>query len=176
MATSIKTIEKICGNIKNNKGVKSWVALVEECGVLSIPAPVAEVEGEENTYHSISGDIVLKEGYNFETWYGRKKDSDFSFEDDGEQDEEIVKIAGNLYIPKINGFKTSSTNKARGNEFIALMWDENDPTPRLLGEVGNGITIKVKEQFNPKNGYTLTFGGEVSEKPYWYRGAVDYGS
>jgi len=171
--TSIETIEKICGNIKNRKGVKSYIALVEECGVLSIGAPIAEVPGTPESYHSIDS-ITLKPDYHFETWYGRKKDADFSFEDDGEQDEEIVKIAGNLYIPKIDGFKTSITNKARGNEFIVLMWDENDPTPRILGEIGNGVTIKVKEQYNAKNGYVLTFAGDMVEKPYWFRGTIPY--
>lgn len=175
MSVPIQNIEKICGSIKNKKGVKARWEIVEECGVISIPEPVEEVEGQPETFHRITGDIVLKAGYAFKTWHGRKKDADWSFEDDGEQDEEIVKAAANLYVPKIDGLKTSSTNKARGNEFIILMWDENDPIPRIVGEVGNGVTIKTKEQYNPKNGYILTASGELTEKPYWYSGNIDYG-
>lgn len=170
MATTIKTIQEICGKIANNKGVKSWLLVVEMCGVKKIPSPVDFVEDTEDTYHSINDHIELKDEYVPVLWYGRKKDADMSFEDDGEQDEEIVKIDGTLYIPRIDGFKTFVTNQARGTEFLILFWDENHTTPRILGEINNGVTIKVKEQHNPKNGYILTISGEVVQKPFWFRG------
>ena len=170
MSQSILEIERICGKIKNKKGVKAYVEIVEECGVTEIPAPMDVDPADKTTYHRIDGNIKLKADYTAVKWYGRKKGAFFKFADEGDQDEEIVKVEGELYIPHIDGFKTWNTNQTRGTEYIIRFWDENTTTPRVIGEIANGITIRVEEQYDPKNGYILRFSGELSEKPYWHSG------
>lgn len=176
MTQILDNIEKLCNEVSNNVGIKTFIDIVEECGVEAIPAPVALDATDETTIadtaHSINGDITLKVGYDFKTWYYRKKDSTFNCVDEGEEDASSKVSTLSFYIPRVGPFTTYILNSCSGKYVIAKLQDNNNTKPMLLGEVGNGMYCKVTLQTDPKSGYLVELKGEHPTFPYYYGGAV----
>jgi hypothetical protein len=76
-----------------------------------------------------------------------------------------------FFINKQQPGITYILNGSVGGEYIVVPKDRNNQQ-RLLGELDNGCTIKIKEQTNPKNGYEVTLEWESNYLPYYYTGTI----
>lgn len=168
---SVGEIEQFCGGL-NAPGLDRMLSLTCEDQITSIPAPGADS-------HEITTDIAMRASSVgppavtagvFYKWFFSKEDMEFiSTRDENGEWTTSVKI----FILRLEEAKSHVLNGMTGDNFITVVKDRNG-NPRLIGALGNGCSIAVKEQTNPKNGYEVTINWKSAYSPYFYTGAITY--
>lgn len=172
---NIHAIETACNDGRISPGIETVIAIVAICGVLTIPTPADYDPAAPDPVqpHTITADIGLKAGYHFTEFHFRKKEATYSAQVAGEEDAEFVNATLNFYIPKISPLTTLNANNVLNNRYLVLFKDRVNDDYRVMGEIGNGASIKFTEQTNPKNGYQVTIEAqELDDYPAYYTGAV----
>lgn len=168
---TVATIEQFCGGV-NAPGLDRMLSITCEDELLAIPAPGAGT-------HTISTDITYRApdagppvivAGKFYKWFFSKDNSSWSSERD---DNGLWNTEVKIFIPKLQATTTYTLNGMTGENQVALVPDRNGEI-RLVGDLGNGAMVKVKETTDPKNGYEVTITWQSAYAPYYYTGAVTY--
>lgn len=160
--SSIADIEKTCGG--NAPGLKTTIYIGFKGHVASIPSPGAGT-------HIISGDIMMEEDRGMYAWSISKGGNSYESNPEGEDESVENEITIKAFINKLEADKTYILNDVHGGEFILLVPDRNGKM-RLIGDLEEGATVRVKEQTNDKNGYDLTISWPTNHLPYYYEGDI----
>lgn len=156
--SNVDTIEEYCGG-PNAPQLKRALFITTLAKVATIPA-AAE--------HLVSGDIEMVATMLFYKWNFSKEESSFeSVQDENGMWNTTVKI----FIEKMEAAKSNVLNGMNGDNYLAVPADNNG-SQRLVGELDNGCTVRVKEQTNPKNGYEVTITWQSAHSPYFYTGDI----
>lgn len=167
---NLADIEKWCGEV-NAAGLDRAIPICCDDDLSAIPAPDA------NT-HVVSTNVALRAASagppavtagEIHTWNISKEDQSYSSEKD--EATGVWKTEVKAFIPKMKGTSSFTFNSANGDNFILFPMDKNGKR-RIVGEKGNGATLKIKEQTNPKNGYEVTATWESAHSPYFYEGVI----
>lgn len=159
---TVDAIEQFCGGV-NAPGLDRILHITCEDQVLDIPAAGAGT-------HTISDDIdmtVTPAGV-FYPWGFSKEDMSFTStrDENGEWATEVK-----VFMLQLESEKTYVLNGMTGDNQIVIIKDRNGKQ-RLIGAPGNGCSVNVKEQTNPKNGYEVTITWKSAHAPYFYTGAI----
>lgn len=118
--------------------------------------------------HVVSTDITMVSTMVFYAWNFSKEESSFeSIQDENGMWQTTVKI----FIEKLASATSNILNGMNGDNYIAIPVDRNG-NKRLVGDINNGCTVRVKEQTTPKNGYEVTITWSSPQSPYFYTGAI----
>lgn len=168
---TVANIEQFCGGI-NAPNLDRMLSITCEDEILTIPDPVAST-------HKITADITYR-AYAagppeitagvFRKWYFSKDESSWTSERD---ENGMWNTEAKIFIPKLQDTTTYTLNGMTGENQIALVVDRNGKV-RLVGALGNGASIKVKEVTSPKNGYEVTIVWQSAYAPYFYEGDITY--
>lgn len=170
-ACTVDTIEQFCGGV-NAPDLDRVSSITCEDQLVSIPAPVDDT-------HKITGDITYRQAVTgppavaagkFYKWHYSKDNSSYTSERD---DNGLWNTEVKFFIPKLQDTTTYVLNGMTGENQIALVPDRNGKT-RLVGAIGNGCMVKVKETTSPKNGYEVTITWQSAHAPYFYEGDITY--
>lgn len=165
---TVAGIDQFCGGV-NAPGLDRMLSITCEDQVSAIAAPGSGT-------HTISTDITMTEGVSpdpdgvFYKWYFSKEDMSYTStrDENGEWTTEVK-----IFILQLEATKTYTLNGMTGDNQIAIVKDRNGKQ-RLIGALGNGCQVSVKEQTNPKNGYEVTITWKSAHAPYYYTGAIAY--
>jgi hypothetical protein len=169
---TIDNIAKQCGS-GNSPGLKTKAQITCVDQIASIPAPgegTHVISSNITMRSAVTGPPAITAGLFFE-WNISKIDSELVSEPDGDGENVSFKHSTKFFINKLQPGITYIMNGMLGGEYIVIVKDRNG-NQRLLGELDNGCTIKVKEQTNPKNGYEVTIEWESNYLPYYYTGTI----
>jgi len=120
------------------------------------------------TAHVISTDITMESTMVFYAWSFSKEESSYeSTQDENGMWQTSVKI----FIEKLASATTNILVGMNGDNYIAIVVDRNG-SKRLVGDINNGCTVRVKEMTTPKNGYEVTITWSSPLAPYFYTGAI----
>lgn len=170
-ACTVATIDIFCGGI-NAPGLDRMLSITCEDELLAIPAPAA------NT-HKITADITYRAAVTgppavaagkFYRWYFSKENSSFTSERD---ENGLWNTEVKIFIPKLQDTTTYTLNGLTGENQVSVVPDRNGKA-RLVGALGNGAMVKVKETTDPKNGYEVTITWQSAHSPYFYEGDLTY--
>jgi len=168
---SVGEIEQFCGGF-NAPGLDRMLSLTCEDQITTVPA------ADDGT-HTISDDITMRASAVgppavtagvFYKWHFSKED--MSFESTRDANGEWT-TSVKIFVLKLEDAKSFVLNGMTGDNFICIVKDRNGQQ-RLLGALGNGCDVSVKEQTNPKNGYEVTINWKSAYSPYFYTGAITY--
>lgn len=166
---TVAEIEQFCGGV-NAPGLDRVLHMTCEDQVDAIP-------DLDTGTHTISEDMEMRaavvgppavDAGVFYPWYFSKEDMSYTStrDENGEWTTEVK-----IFMLQLNSEKTFVLNGMTGDNGIAIVKDRNGQ-PRLIGAIGNGCSISVKEQTNPKNGYEVTINWKSAHAPYYYTGAI----
>lgn len=120
------------------------------------------------TAHVISTDITMVTDQLFYEWAFSKQESSYA----AEQDENgMFNITVTVFIEKLQSATSNILNGMRGDNYLAIVTDKNG-NARLLGKIGDGCSVSVRETTTPRNGYEVTITWSSAHLPYFYTGAV----
>lgn len=168
---TVATIEQFCGGV-NAPGLDRVLSITCEDELLAIPAPADDTHTIEDniTYRAaVTGPPAVAAG-KFYKWFFSKDESSWSSERD---DNGLWNTEVKIFIPKLQSTTTYTLNGMTGENQVALVVDRNG-SERLVGALGNGCMIKVKEVTTPKNGYEVTITWQSAYAPYFYTGTKTY--
>lgn len=169
---TLDNIAKTCGG-GNSAGMKTKVQITCVDQVASIPAPgegTHVISSNMTMRSAVVGPPAVSAGVFFE-WSISKIDSELTSEPQGDGENVSWLHTMKFFINKQQPGITYIMNGMVGGEYIVVPKDRNNQQ-RLLGELDNGCTIKIKEQTNPKNGYEVTLEWESNYLPYYYTGTI----
>jgi len=166
------------GNIAGTS-TKGYVICIDR--VDSIPAPADYENDNTLPAHTITDDVTLstddpgttevdETGVWYE-WNHQKKSGSYVAEPIGDDGSEGWKITHTFFVPRLDPLATYIFNNTANGEFLYIFKDKNGEQ-RLLGNLEDGVSIKVKEQTNDKNGYEVTVEWETGVLPFYYTGAI----
>lgn len=159
---TVAEIEQFCGGV-NAPGLDRVLHITCEDQITSIP------DADTGT-HTISDDIVMvvSPAGVFFPWYFSKEDMSFTStrDENGEWATEVK-----IFVLQLNSEKTYVFNGLTGDNQVVIVKDRNNQS-RLVGALGNGCMVNVKEQTNPKNGYEVTINWKSAYSPLYYTGAI----
>lgn len=168
---SVGEIEQFCGGF-NAPGLDRMLSLTCEDQIEEIPAAgtgTHVISDPIDMRDAVVGPPAVSAGI-FYKWFFSKEDMEFvSTRDDNGEWTTSVKI----FILKMEAEKSHVLNGMTGDNFVAIVKDRNGEQ-RLVGALGNGCSVSVKEQSNPKNGYEVTLNWKSAHSPYFYTGAIVY--
>lgn len=166
---TVDGIDQFCGGV-NAPGLDRVLHITCEDQVDTIPAATADthlIEDDIEMRASAVGPPAVTAGV-FYPWYFSKEDMSYeSTRDENGEWTTVVKI----FMLQLAAEKTYVLNGMTGDNGICIVKDRNGQQ-RLIGGLGNGCNIGVKEQTNPKNGYEVTINWKSAHAPYYYTGAV----
>lgn len=168
---TVNTIDQFCGGV-NAPGLDRMLSITCEDELLAIPAPVTDTHKitDDITYRaSAVGPPAVAAG-KFYKWFFSKDNASWTSERD---DNNLWNTEVKIFIPSLQDTTTYTLNGMTGENQIALVPDRNGKT-RVVGALGNGAMIKVKETTDPKNGYEVTITWQSAYAPYYYEGTVTY--
>jgi hypothetical protein len=160
--SSIAEIEKTCGG--NAPGLKTTIYIGWKNYVANIPAP-------NNGTLIITEDIEMEEDRGMYAWEISKGGNNYESNPEGEDENVENEVVIKAFMNKLEEEKSYIMNAVHGGEYILLIPDKNGKM-RLIGDLEEGCTIRVKEQTNDKNGYDLTITWPTNHLPYYYDGAI----
>lgn len=168
---TVGTIEQFCGGV-NAPNLDRVLSITCEDEILAIPAPTASTHkiATDITYRAEDAGPPAVTAGKFYKWFFSKDDSSWTSERD---DNGLWNTEVKIFIPKLQDTTTYTLNGMTGENQIALVVDRNGKR-RLVGALGNGASIKVKEVTTPKNGYEVSIIWQSAYAPYFYEGAVTY--
>lgn len=166
---TVDAIDQFCGGV-NAPGLDRILYMTCEGQVDTVP------DADAGT-HTISTDLSMRpydagppvvEAGIFYTWYFSKEDMSFTCtrDENGEWTTEVK-----VFVLQLSSEKTYVLNGMTGDNQICIVKDRNGKQ-RLIGAVGNGCMVNVKEQTNPKNGYEVTITWKSAHAPYYYTGTI----
>lgn len=156
-SSNVAAIEAFCG-AANGPMLDRKLYITTAAKVTSIGAA---------TSHAVST-ITMVLNQVFYTWFFSKEESSFT----SEQDENgMWNTEVKVFIEQINSTKTNIMVGMNGDNYIAVVVDKNG-SKRLVGDVNNGCTIRVRETTTPKNGYEVTITWQSPLSPYFYTGSI----
>ena len=167
---TVAGIDQFCGGV-NAPGLDRVLSITCEDQIVTIP------DGDDE--HTIVDDIVMRSAVVgppavtagvFYKWYFEKEDMSYNStrDENGEWTTEIK-----VFMKQLKGAKTEVLNGMTGDNNIVIIKDRNGEQ-RLIGKIGDGCTVGVKEQTNPKNGYEVTITWKSANAPFFYTGAITY--
>lgn len=167
---TVAAIEAFCGGL-NAPGLDRQLNLTCEDELLAIPAVASNTHKITTpiTYRaSATGPPAVAAG-KFYKWNFSKEDQSFSSERD--EATGLWKTEVKIFIPKLEDTTSYTLNGLTGDNIITIVKDRNNKS-RLIGAIGNGASLKVKEATNPKNGYEVTIMWESAYSPYFYESTI----
>jgi len=156
-ASSVAAIEAYCG-AANAPMLDRKLFITTAAKVASIATAVAHVVAT----------ITMESTMLFYNWFFSKEESSFeSTQDENGMWQTSVKI----FIEKMQSATSNVLNGMNGDNYIAVVVDKNG-AKRIVGDVNNGATVRVKEMTTPKNGYEVTITWSSPISPYFFSGSV----
>lgn len=156
--SNVAAIEAFCGTA-NAPMLDRKLYITTAAKVDSIPAA---------TGHVIATDITMVATMLFYDWFFSKEESSYT----SEQDENgMWNTEVKIFIEKLQATTTNVMVGMSGDNYIAIVVDRNG-NKRLVGDINNGCTVRVKEQTTPKNGYEVTITWSSPIAPYYYTGLI----
>lgn len=168
---TVADIEQFCGGV-NAPGLDRILSITCEDELLAIPAPATDTHtiSDDITYRAPdAGPPVITAG-KFYKWNFSKDNSSWTSERD---ENGLWNTSVKFFIPKLAATTTYTLNGMTGENQVALVPDRNGEI-RLVGALGNGAMVKVKETTDPKNGYEVEITWQSAYAPYYYTGAITY--
>lgn len=167
---TVDTVEKFCGGVNAPK-LQRELHITCEDEILLIPPVTADtlkVETDISMRAADAGPPVVEDGLFYNWGFSSKEDSSFEAERD---DNGMVQTAVSIFIERINAEKSYILNGMTADNQIALVEDKNGEV-RIVGELGNGCTVRTKEVTTPRNGYEISINWESRDVPKFYTGAI----
>lgn len=167
---TVAAVERFCGGVNAPKLHRQlWATCEEE--INEIPAPTADtlkVETDITMRAADAGPPAITAGL-FYTWgFSSKEDSSW----ESERDENgMVQTSVKFFMERVNADKTYIFNGMTADNIVAIVKDRNGEQ-RIVGELGNGAMVKVKEVSTPKNGYEVEITWESKDFPLFYTGTI----
>jgi hypothetical protein len=167
---TVAAIEAFCGGL-NAPGLDRMLHLTCEDELLAIPAPGTGTHKITTpiTYRAAATTPVVIAAGKFYKWGFSKEDQ--SFTSDRDEATGLWKTECKIFLPNLEDIKSYILNGLTGDNIITVVKDRNGKQ-RLIGALGNGASLKVKEQTNPKNGYEATIMWESAYSPYFYESTL----
>lgn len=148
----IGSIVKLCGKA-NAPGLKTKLRITNVGAVTAIPA----VSTDPLLGHVVDTDMTMATTPTpgvFHEWDISTKDSNYVAEPQGDNGDYWL-CTLTVFVDRMNPLYAHVMNGTKGGEYIVLFTDKTDESQRILGGVENGVSIKVGEQTNDKNGYPV---------------------
>lgn len=159
---TVAEIEEFCGGV-NAPGLDRMLSITCSDQVATIPAATAHVISTAITMTASPAGVFFK-------WFFSKEDSTWSSERDenGMWNTEVK-----IFVSQLAAEKTTVFNGLTGDNMIAIVTDRNGKK-RLVGDITNGASVKVKETSSPKSGYEVTITWQSAYAPYFYTSTITY--
>lgn len=165
---TVATIEQFCGGV-NAPGLDRMLSITCEDQLLAIPAATADTHTISSAITYRAADDPIPAGKFFK-WYFSKDNSSWTSERD---ENGLWNTEVKFFIPQLKSTTTYILNGMTGENQIAIVPDRNG-ADRLVGALGNGALIKVKETTDPKNGYEVIITWQSAYAPYFYTSTITY--
>jgi hypothetical protein len=149
----LSAISKVCGKTYI-KGIKPKIFLTNTSEITAIPAPTAGTSQIDTpvTFRAASSGPPAVAAGQWWPWEISKIDGTYKAEPNGDDDNPTILHTVEFFIYGLDPAKTYTVGQTLGHEFILVVPDNNGNN-RLLGELTRGVTMKITEQTNDKNGY-----------------------
>lgn len=167
---TVAAIEAFCGGLNAN-GLDRTLNITCEEELLAIPAPATDTHKITSaiTYRAAATGPPAVAAGKFYQWSFSKEDQTFT--SDRDEATGLWKTEVKIFVPKLQDTTSYTLNGLTGDNLVAIVKDRNGKS-RLVGALGNGANLKVKEQTNPKNGYEVVIMWESAYSPYFYESTI----